>query len=65
VKLTVTIRDDSPMLHCGDSPAYRSVQIEFTPEQIAKIKLRHKEEDFSRCWIEPEPVTGDAPTEKK
>lgn len=63
MKLTVTIRDDSPMIHCGDSPSYRSVQIELTPEQIAKIKLR-QEEDFSRCWIEPE-LTGDAPTEKK
>jgi hypothetical protein len=28
--LTVIIRDDSPMIHCGDSPSYRTVSITAT-----------------------------------
>ena len=59
--LTVVIRDDSPMIHCGDSPAYRSVQIELTDEQLARIGLRWTYssgsndyyEEISRCFIEP------------
>jgi len=38
-KLTVIIRDDSPMVNCGDSPAYRSVQIELTEEQVKRLGL--------------------------
>ena len=54
--LTVTIRNDSPMIHCGDSPTYRSVQIKLTGEQFAAIQLRHGEEEISRCFIETECV---------
>ncbi len=62
--LTVVIRDDSPMIHCGDSPAYRSVQIELTDEQLARIGLRWTYssgsndyyEEISRCFIEPSNV---------
>jgi len=38
--LTVILRDDSPMIHCGDSPAYRSVRVDLTPEQVAAIAPR-------------------------
>ena len=59
-RLTVIIRDDSPMIHCGDSPSYRSVTVELTPEQVRKIPLRNTSlsggiyyfEQISRCFIE-------------
>jgi hypothetical protein len=51
MKLTVIFRNDSPMIHCGDTPSYRSVQIELTPEQCEAIKLREHEE-ISRAFIE-------------
>jgi hypothetical protein len=40
-RVTVFIRDDGPMIHCGDSPSYRIVRIELTPEQVNAIELRH------------------------
>jgi hypothetical protein len=60
--LTVVIRDDGPMFHCDDSPAYRSVQIELTEEQRERLKLyeshssagTHYYEHVSKCFIEPE-----------
>lgn len=39
--LTVIIRNDGPMIFCGDAPTYRSVQIELTPKQCEAIKPRH------------------------
>lgn len=59
--LTVIFRDDGPLIHCGDSPAYRSVQIEFTDEQIDKLKCAYTHssgehngyESVSKCFIEP------------
>lgn len=51
--LTVILRDDSPMIFCGDSPSYRSVQVELTDEQWAKIKPRDENESISTCFIEP------------
>lgn len=61
-KLTVIIRDDSPMCYAHDSPAYRSVTIELTPEQIKKLALKEvwrsglssQHEKISQCFIEPE-----------
>ena len=50
--LTVIIRDDSPMFHANDSPTYRSVRIELTAEQRARIQLRHESEHISQCFIE-------------
>jgi len=50
--LTVVIRDDSPMIFCGDSPSYRSVQIRLTNEQKSSLNLVEYE-SFSSCWIEP------------
>jgi len=38
--LRVIIRDDSPMIFLQDSPAYRSVEIELTPEQQGKLALQ-------------------------
>jgi len=60
MKLTVIIRNDSPMIFCGDSPSYRSVQIELTKEQEEKLQLKYigksgdQEyfEDYSKCFIE-------------
>ena len=59
--LTVIIRDDGPMIFCGDSPSYRSVSIELTAEQREKLALRWTGnsggddyfEQISRCFIEP------------
>lgn len=66
-KLTVVFRDDGPMIHCGDSPAYRSVQITLTDEQVRALAMRHTHssgtnqfhEEISRCFIEPD-VTPNA-----
>ena len=59
MKLTVAIRDDSPMVFCGDSPSYRLVEIELTDEQASKIVLRTTgggggntvREEVSRCYL--------------
>jgi len=61
-KLSVIFRDDSPTIHFGDSPSYRSVQIELTPEQQERMKPRptyrvgttQYYEAISKCFIEPE-----------
>ena len=61
MKLTVILRNDSPMIHCGDSPSYRSVQIDLTPEQCESIKPRwtgssggtDEYEEISKAFIEP------------
>ena len=53
MQVTVIIRDDSPMLHRGDSPSYRSVAIDLTPEQVQRIGLWHVNERYSHCFIEP------------
>ena len=63
--MTVVIRDDSPMIHCGDSPSYRTVRIDLTDEQRRAIALhwtgRQGETDIyeviSKAIIETEPVT--------
>lgn len=60
-KLTVVFRDDGPMIHCGDCPAYRSVQIVLTEDQVKALARRQTHssgpdlyyEDISRCFIEP------------
>jgi hypothetical protein len=60
MKLTVIIRNDGPLVFCGDSPSYRSVQIELTAEQIAQIRLKHigvncgrdVTESYSKCFLE-------------
>ena len=61
-RLTVVIRDDTPLIFCGDSPSYRSVTVELTQEQRAQIALRYRGasgateifEEISKCFIEPE-----------
>lgn len=40
MKLTVAMRDESPMVHFNDPPTYRTVVIELTEEQVAKISPR-------------------------
>ena len=39
-KLTVIIRDDAPMVYCGDCPSYRTVVLPLTAEQCEMVKLR-------------------------
>lgn len=64
--LTVIIRNDAPMLFCGDSPTYRSVQVELTQEQQEKIKLRvvgtqgnlDLLESISSCFLEEDFSNG-------
>lgn len=61
-KLTVVFRDDGPLIQCNDSPAYRSVQITLTDEQVRALAMRPTyssgpnqfHEEISRCFIEPE-----------
>jgi len=61
MKLTVILRDDGPMIHCGDTPAYRSVQVDLTPEQVAAIAPRKtgsngrqdEYESISKAFVEP------------
>ena len=60
MNLTVIFRNDAPMILAGDTPSYRSIQIELTPDQV--IKLHRKEvgsdrgntlyEDYSKCFLE-------------
>ena len=58
--LSVLIRDDTPMIHCNDSPTFRSVQVKLTDEQRELIALRATGstsgnpiyESISKCWIE-------------
>ena len=60
MKLTVILRNDAPMIHCGDCPAYRSVQVVLTREQCTAIAPRKtgssggidEYEDISRAFIE-------------
>lgn len=61
--LTFVIRNDAPMIHAGDCPTYRSVQIKLTSEQRLALSLQHTDtgsggiknyEVISRCFIEPE-----------
>jgi hypothetical protein len=52
--LTVVIRDDSPMIHCGDSPSYRTVSITLGDEQRQRMAFRNGNEEISRAIIEPE-----------
>lgn len=59
--LTVILRDDGPMVCAGDSPTYRSVQIELTEEQQKRLKPKptytsggkQYYEAVSKCFIEP------------
>ena len=37
--LTVIIRDDSPMIHCNDTPSFRTVMLTLTQEQQDAIKV--------------------------
>ena len=39
-KLTVIIRNDAPMVYCGDCPSYRTVVLPLTAEQCEMVKLR-------------------------
>ena len=61
-ELTVITRDDSPMISCGDSPSYRTVKIQLTPEQRKELELKHTcsvngddyYENISCCILEPD-----------
>ena len=39
-KITVIIRDDSPMIQCEDSPSYRRITFDLTKEQQEMIRLK-------------------------
>lgn len=38
-KLRVIFRDDSPLIFAGDSPSYRSIELNLTSEQIKQCEL--------------------------
>jgi hypothetical protein len=48
------IRDDTFLIHCNDSPTYRTVEIQLTDEQTAEITLGTNEW-ISRAFLEPAP----------
>ena len=58
-KIVVAIRNDAPMVFCGDSPSYRLVEIDLTEDQMNKIVLRRTGssgerdvyEEISRCYL--------------
>ncbi len=60
-KLTVIIRDDSPMIHCNDNPSFRTVVFDLTSDQCDKLALSETHclgdsrfhEDISRAILEP------------
>lgn len=60
MRLTVIIRNDAPMIFCGDSPSYRSVEVDLTQEQLNQIKLKKVGvncgsdvyENYSKCFLE-------------
>ena len=53
--LTVIIRNDAPLIHCGDSPTYRSIRIILTDEQRQKMVFdKQQYEAISQCFIEPD-----------
>lgn len=39
-KLTVIIRDDAPLIHCGDTPSYRRVTLDLTQDQMDAIRVK-------------------------
>ena len=61
--LTVIFRNDEPLVHCNDSPSYRSVQVRLTDEQRVALG-RHwygtsngtdDYESISKCFLEEFP----------
>jgi hypothetical protein len=38
-QVTVIIRNDAPLIHCVDSPSFRTVRIALTPEQVNALEL--------------------------
>ena len=60
--LTFVIRDDAPMIHCNDTPTFRTVTIYMTDEQKACVQLHctamtgsnASYEQVSRVILEPE-----------
>jgi len=61
-KLTVVIRDDAPMICAGDTPSFRSIQIDLTDDQRQSLSLSCTGttggtpiyETVSKCFIEPD-----------
>lgn len=51
-KLTVIIRDDSPMWHCDDCPSYRVVTLELTDEQRRLLTLEKTSVSNGRDYYE-------------
>lgn len=66
MKLTIIIRDDGPMFHCGDSPKYRTVCFPLSAEQKKLITLSHTYsnegkkyyEEISKVILEPIDATA-------
>lgn len=63
--LTVIFRNEAPLVCCNDNPSYRSVTIELTDEQRAKLSCRKTfmsgntqyYEEISMCFIEDKEAT--------
>lgn len=61
-RLTVVLRNDAPLIHCSDSPSYRTVVIHLSQEQEAAIMLQYTghqgrmvhHESVSQLILEPE-----------
>ncbi len=50
--LTVIMRDDSALVGCGAEPFYRTVHIELSADQLAKIEPRATYEFVDKAFIE-------------
>ena len=69
-RLTVIIRDDAPMIHCGDVPSKRRVTVDLTSEQIEKLRLFSTSsqsgvdifESVSFCFLEENEESNDKMT---
>lgn len=53
MKLTVIIRDASPVRHLNEPCSYRRVTLELTREQMAALQLKHDDEAVNQCFLEP------------
>lgn len=64
LSLVVIIRNDSPMIHCGDSPSYRSVTVRLTDAQCSQLARKwtghsfgtDEFEEFSKAFLQVEEV---------
>ena len=64
--MTVIIRDDTPMICCGESPSYRSVRVKLTMEQREALSLfANGYSGNTPLWEEISRVIIESPRERR